>query len=107
VSQIDPAGTVTNRLVRYGVVIAFDQVPADLLLGQSATVVVTTASADNVLYVASAAVVMAADGSGSVTVRAEGRDVTRTVTLGLRGDQYTEISDGLAEGDVVVLPASP
>jgi HlyD family secretion protein len=69
--------------------------------------VVTTASADNVLYVASAAVVMAADGSGSVTVRAEGRDSTRTVTLGLRGDQYTEISDGLAEGDVVVLPASP
>jgi multidrug efflux pump subunit AcrA (membrane-fusion protein) len=107
VSQIDPAGTITNRLVRYGVVIAFDQVPADLLLGQSATVVVTTASADNVLYVASAAVVVAADGTGSVTVRAEGRDVTRTVRLGLRGDQYTEVGDGLAEGEVVVLPASP
>jgi hypothetical protein len=25
VSQIDPAGTITNRLVRYGVVIAFDR----------------------------------------------------------------------------------
>ena len=51
VSQIDPAGTVTNRLVRYGVVIAFDAVPADLLLGQSATVTVTTAGAEDVLYV--------------------------------------------------------
>jgi multidrug efflux pump subunit AcrA (membrane-fusion protein) len=107
VSQIDPAGTVTNRLVRYGVVIGFDQVPGDLLLGQSATVVVTTATADNVLFVASAAVVPAADGTASVTVRTEGRDEARTVRVGLRGDQYTEISSGLAEGDVVVLPVSP
>jgi len=43
VSQIDPAGVVSGRLVRYGVVIAFDQAPDDVLLGESATVAVTTA----------------------------------------------------------------
>jgi multidrug efflux pump subunit AcrA (membrane-fusion protein) len=106
VSQIDPAGTVSSKLVRYGVVIAFDSVPADLLLGQSATVTVTTGSVDNVLYVASAAVTGVANGTGTVLVRATGKDTTRTVTVGLRGDQYTEIKDGLSEGDEVVLPSS-
>jgi multidrug efflux pump subunit AcrA (membrane-fusion protein) len=106
VSQIDPAGTVSSKLVKYGVVIAFDSVPADLLLGQSATVTVTTASVDNVLYVSSAAVTGVNNGSGKVTVRVGGKDTQRTVTVGLRGDQYTEISSGLAEGDEAVLPSS-
>jgi multidrug efflux pump subunit AcrA (membrane-fusion protein) len=38
-----------------------------------------------------------------VTVRAGGRDQRRTVELGLRGDQYTEIRSGLSEGEQVVL----
>jgi len=103
VSQIDPAGTVSGRLVRYGVVIAFDAVPADLLLGESATVLVTTATATDVLYAASAAVTGVANGSGTVTVRANGHDERRTVKVGLRGDQYTEIVSGVSVGDQLVL----
>jgi multidrug efflux pump subunit AcrA (membrane-fusion protein) len=103
VSQIDPAGTVTSRLVRYGVAVAFDVAPADLLLGQSATVMVTTASAADVLYLPSSAVAGSSAGTGQVTIRVAGHDEARTVQIGLRGDQYTEITDGLAEGDVVVL----
>ena len=105
VSQIDPAGTVTNRLVTYGVLIAFDVVPADLLLRQSATVTVITAEADDVLYVMSAAVTSVVDGTGTVTVRSGGRDESRTVGIGLRGDQYTEVTTGLAEGEELVLSA--
>jgi HlyD family secretion protein len=96
---------VSSKLVRYGVVIAFDSVPADLLLGQSATVTVTTQSVDNVLYVASSAVTGVTNGTGTVVVRAGGQDKPRTVTVGLRGTQYTEISAGLMEGDEVVLAA--
>ena len=103
VSQIDPAGTVSGRLVRYGVVIAFDAVPADLLLGESATVLVTTATATDVLYASSAAVTGVANGSGTVTVRANGHDERRTVKVGLRGDQYTEIVSGVSVGDQLVL----
>jgi multidrug efflux pump subunit AcrA (membrane-fusion protein) len=103
VSQIDPAGTVSARLVRYGVVIVLNPTPAGLLLGQSATVRVTTASAENVLYLPSAAVIGVDHGAGRVTVRLGGHDEARTVRVGLRSDQYTEIQDGLAEGDVVVL----
>jgi len=67
---------------------------------------VTTATADNVLYVSSAAVSNVDAGSGTVTVRAAGHDEPRTVKVGLRGDQYTEVTSGLAEGDVIVLPSS-
>lgn len=106
VSQIDPAGTISSQLVRYGVVIAFDDVPDDVLLGQSANVTITTASAENVLYVASTAVTEVSGSTGSVTVRGSDGDVPRTVQIGLRGDQYTEISSGLAEGDKVVIASS-
>jgi multidrug efflux pump subunit AcrA (membrane-fusion protein) len=106
VSQIDPAGTISGRLVKYGVVIAFDTVPADLLLGESATVLVTTATASDVLYAASAAVTGVTNGSGTVTVRANGHDEQRTVKVGLRGDQYTEIVSGVSVGDQLVLTGS-
>ena len=99
VSQIAPAGTTSGRLVRYGVLIAFDQVPPDLLFGQSASVRVTTAQTSGVLRVPTSAVT----GGGTVTVRVGKRDEKRTVQLGLRGDQYTEIKSGLSEGEQVVL----
>jgi multidrug efflux pump subunit AcrA (membrane-fusion protein) len=99
VSQISPAGTVSGRLVRYGVLVAFDAVPADLLFGQSASVQVTTAEATGVLRIPTSAVT----GGGTVTVRVGGRDQRRSVETGLRGDQYTEIRSGLSEGEQVVL----
>ncbi len=103
VAQISPAGTTSGRLVRYGVLVAFDSVPADLLLGQSASVAVTTAQATDVLYVPSSAVTDVNGSGAMVTIRSGGRDRPRTVTIGLRGDRYTEIRSGLSQGDVVVL----
>jgi hypothetical protein len=103
VSQIDPAGVVSGRLVRYGVVVAFDQAPADVLLGETANVAVATESVSDVLFVSSAAVTGEGNGTGTVTVRTGGHDVRRTVQIGLRGDQYTEIRSGLAQGDQVLL----
>jgi RND family efflux transporter MFP subunit len=98
VTQIDPAGTVSNRLVRYAAVIAFDQAPDALLYGQSANVVVTTESVDGVLNVPSTAVV-----DGNVTVRVNGRTEKRAVEVGLRGDVATEIRSGVNEGDEVLV----
>jgi HlyD family secretion protein len=98
VSQIDPAGTVSGRLVTYGVTIGFDQPAADLLLGQSANVAVVTSSATDVLYLPSTAV-----RGTTVTIRSGGQDRKRTVRVGLRGDRYTEVTSGLREGDEVVV----
>jgi multidrug efflux pump subunit AcrA (membrane-fusion protein) len=103
VSQIDPAGTVSDRLVRYGALIAFDTVPAAVLLGQSATVTVTTASVADVLYVPTAAITMSsATGTATVTVRIGGREHVRAVQVGLLAEPYTEVTSGLVEGDEVV-----
>jgi HlyD family secretion protein len=98
VVQVDPTGTSDGTMVRYGVLLAFDDAPTDLLVGQSASVKVTTGSKTEVLRVPSTAV---HDVHGSAgTVLKGGAQVP--VGVGLRGDQYTEITSGLADGDVVV-----
>jgi multidrug efflux pump subunit AcrA (membrane-fusion protein) len=102
VSQVSLVGTADNQLVRYGVMVAFDQAPSGLLFGQSANVVVTVSSVANVLYVPSSAVTDIHNGSGTVAVRTGGHDERRTVGVGLRSDQYTEVTSGLNQGDTVL-----
>jgi hypothetical protein len=111
VIQIDPAGTISARLVRYAALIAFDAVPDGLLYGQSANVAVTTASVDNVLYVPSTAISDRKDSgdtvTGTVTLQlAAGRTERRPVELGLRGDVNTEVKSGVAVGDEVLTTAA-
>ncbi|WP_433368380.1 efflux RND transporter periplasmic adaptor subunit [Streptosporangium sp. CA-115845] len=100
VTGIAPTATTTDRLVRYGVTIAFDEPPADLMVGQTASVTVTVAKSAEALYVPAQAVRTSA-GVSRVTVRG---GVERVVETGVRSDQYVEITSGLAENDRVVLP---
>ncbi|WP_460335470.1 efflux RND transporter periplasmic adaptor subunit [Actinoallomurus acanthiterrae] len=102
VTHIDANATTSDRLVKYGVMIAFDDVPSKVLIGQSGTVSVTTASAADVLYVPSSAVRTGANGTSTVRVRQGDRTVTRTVTVGVRGDTYVEVKSGLSKGERVV-----
>lgn len=97
VVQVDPVGTDDGTMVRYGVVLAFEKAPADLLIGQRAALRVTTGSAGDALRVPSTAVHDVAGDRG--TVLRGGARVA--VGVGLRGDTYTEITSGLTEGDVV------
>ena len=103
VTQIDPAGTASGQLVRFGVELTFTSVPAGLLLGQSANVAVTTASATDVLYVPAAAVTTGADGKPQVMVRVGSTEQTRPVTVGLAADQGVQIMSGLDAGQTVVV----
>ncbi len=102
VTQIDPAGTTSGSLVKYGVQLAFSPIPSGLLLGQSANVAVTTASKPDVLYVPTVAV-SSSGATATVRVRTPSGTQTRTVTTGFEGDQGTEITSGLVAGDVVLL----
>jgi multidrug efflux pump subunit AcrA (membrane-fusion protein) len=106
VIQVDPVGASDGTLVRYGVLLSFAEAPSDLLVGQSAQVQVRTGERTAVLRVPSTAVhditgangtVRTAGGSGG-----SGGAGDRTVTVGLRGDRYTEITGGLSEGEHVV-----
>ena len=63
---------------------------------------VVTGQAQDVLLVPSAAVTTAG-GQSTVTVVQNGQQVSTPVEVGLEGDQFTEITSGLSEGDEVVI----
>jgi macrolide-specific efflux system membrane fusion protein len=94
--------TTTSNVVQYGVTVALTTRPSSVRIGQTATVVVSTGSKSNVLYVPSAAV-KTAGGQSTVTVLQNGKSVVKTVQIGLVGDSGTEIKSGLSEGDQVVI----
>jgi HlyD family secretion protein len=101
VTHVDTNATTSDQLVKYGAMISFDDLPSRVLIGQSGTVSVTTASATDTLYVPSSAVRSGANGAYTVHVRRGNTTVSRTVRVGVRGDAYTEITSGLAKGERV------
>jgi HlyD family secretion protein len=103
VTAIAPTATVDGQLVRYSVTLAFDKPPTGLMLGQTASVTVTTDEAENAIYVPAAAVRTRSDGTQVVTVRSGDRDSAKVVRTGVRGDQYVEVTSGLGESDQVVM----
>lgn len=102
VTAIDQTSTTTNNVVQYGVTVTLTDPPKGLRIGATATVQVTTASAENVLYVPTAAV-RTAGGQSTVMVLSGGKQVPKVVQTGTQGDQGTEIKSGLNEGDQVVI----
>jgi macrolide-specific efflux system membrane fusion protein len=100
VTAIDPSATTSNNVVTYGVTVSMDKVPAGAKVGQTVSVVVTTGSVSNALFVNSAAVVTAGN-LHFVTVMANGQNVRRPVQIGLQGDSTTQITSGLQQGEQV------
>ncbi|WJK41557.1 efflux RND transporter periplasmic adaptor subunit [Solwaraspora sp. WMMA2056] len=102
VGQVDPVGTVDGQLVRYGVLVDFDEVPADLLVGQSASVRIVVDEVTDTVRIP----VTALRGDGGedvVTVRAaDGAQQRRVVVVGVRGDRYVEVIDGLTVGEEIL-----
>ncbi|GAA4608510.1 hypothetical protein GCM10023195_33430 [Actinoallomurus liliacearum] len=105
VTAIDQTATTSNNVVQYGVTVSLTDPPAGLRIGATATVRVTTARAENVLYVPTAAV-RTAGGRSTVTVLQGGKQVVQVVQAGVQGDQGTEITSGLKEGDQVLIALS-
>jgi multidrug efflux pump subunit AcrA (membrane-fusion protein) len=105
VTAIDQTATTSNNVVQYGVTVSLTDPPGGLRIGATATVQITTASAQDVLYVPTAAV-RTAGGRGTVTVMSGGKQVPKVVQTGVQGDQGTEIKSGLNEGDQVLVASS-
>ncbi|MFV2017846.1 efflux RND transporter periplasmic adaptor subunit [Micromonospora sp. LOL_023] len=102
-SQVDPVGSVDGQLVRYGVIVDFDDIPDGLLVGQSAGVRVVVDEVADTVRLPITAVGRSSDGADIVVVvDGTGARQQRVVTVGIRGDQYVEVTDGLAVGDKVV-----
>jgi membrane fusion protein, macrolide-specific efflux system len=105
VTAIAPTAAASNSVVTYATTITLDSIPDGLRLGQSAEVsIVIESSAADALYVPSAAITTATDGTSTVDVVGDdGTTTTTTVTTGIVGDQGTEITSGLTVGQTVVI----
>lgn len=104
VVAVAPTADSLSGTVNYYVTIVLNETDPRLKDGQTAQADVLTKTVENVLRVPGAAVRQ--DGGGSV-VNVPGPDGQPTpvpVTTGLQGDQYTEITSGLQDGQDVVLP---
>ena len=109
-----PAQAVTGRVSRrvpqriagdrplYPIYISLDTVPENIVPGMTvdASIVIDQRSA--VLRLPRALVRARSDNTATVKVWTGDRAVERTIKVGLRGDLYVEIIEGLSEGEQVV-----
>jgi multidrug efflux pump subunit AcrA (membrane-fusion protein) len=102
VVSVDPQSTVTDNVVQYKTRVSLESPPATVRVGQTASISITTATAEDVLYLPTSAI--ATDGTQSSVMKVvDGRRTKVEVTTGMVGTTGTEITSGVAEGDVVVL----
>ncbi|MFI5935163.1 efflux RND transporter periplasmic adaptor subunit [Actinoplanes sp. NPDC051494] len=102
VVAVDPQATTSNSVVTYGVTLSLDKVPTGAKPGQTVSVSVVTGEVTDALYVNSAALTSVGN-RHTVTVLANGVEQTRSVEIGLEGDQATEVTSGLTAGEQVVI----
>ena len=105
VTAISPTATSSNSVVTYATTITLDKIPDGLRLGQTAEVAITiSTSAADALYVPAAAITTA---NGTSTVKVVDAKTKKTVvtdvTLGVVGDDGTEIKTGLTAGETIVI----
>jgi macrolide-specific efflux system membrane fusion protein len=103
VTAIAPTGTTSNSIVTYATTITLTDPPANLRIGQTADVTITTkASKSSALYVPAAAITTA-NGVSTVKVVKNGKTTSVTVTTGIVGDDGTQILTGLTAGETIVI----
>lgn len=102
VTSINSSPTSGGSTVTYAATITLDAAPEGVREGMTASVSVTVATVDNVLWAPSAAV-SGTGGRSTVTIRKDGKDTVTVVEVGLKGDRGTQITSGVKEGDVLVV----
>ncbi|MGC8513781.1 MAG: HlyD family efflux transporter periplasmic adaptor subunit [Acidimicrobiales bacterium] len=103
VTETDPNPTVVSNVVTYDDTISLTNPPATVKDGMSVTVAVVVASVSNALELPSSAITTTGRIS-TVSLLTNGKQTTRSITVGLVGDSTTQILSGLSAGDVVVEP---
>ena len=101
-------GSETDRETREFLVdVDVLQLPKKWAVGQRAEVYIETGRRDGVLFVPQRFIVWR-DGKSGVTVNNGGKAQWRKITLGLRGKDNVEVTEGLTAGDTVIcaLPGS-
>ncbi len=102
VTNIGPVGTVTQGVVNYPVTVAVTNADASIDPGMTANLAVVVDQRQNVLTIPLRAV-RTQGNQKIVTVLYKGQQITVPVGTGLQNDTSVEITNGLQEGDTVVL----
>ncbi len=99
---IGPVGTVTQGVVNYPVTVALTDADSAVKPGMTANLSVVVDQRQNVLLAPTRAV-RTQGNQKVVTVLYKDQTISASVSTGLSNDQFVEITNGLQEGDVVVL----
>lgn len=103
VKNISPVGTTTQGVVSFKVRVAVDSPREDLRHGMTAVATVVVDRRTNALLVPNRAVrTQGNQRTVEVALSPEGRE-QRRVRVGLSDDQFTEVLDGVQEGETVVV----
>jgi HlyD family secretion protein len=101
-TAISPAGTVTQGVVNYSVILTITDADDAIKPGMTANLTIEVERRDDVLILPTRAV-RTQGNQRIVTVQFKGQSIQTSVTTGLSNDQSIEITSGLQQGDVVVL----
>lgn len=102
---ISPSANVQQGVVTYLVSLNLEVEGVYLPAGMTANATITVDQRDNVLLVPNRAV-RTQGRNRVVEVLANGKPETRTVTIGMSNDQFTEVTSGLQENEQVIIPTT-
>jgi biotin carboxyl carrier protein len=92
----------TSSVTSYPVVLSLGDVPSGVRTGMDVQVTITVQSIPHVLAIPVQALHGTSGDISQVTVLQGKRQVSRTVHLGLVGDDYAQVTSGLSSGEAVV-----
>jgi RND family efflux transporter MFP subunit len=101
ISRIIPIRIEGDRPL-YNIYISLDEVPDGLADGMTSDTAITIAKSEGVLCLPRASVRASSGDTTTVKVWNGVEEVSKEITIGLRGDTYVEIVSGLSEGEQVV-----
>jgi multidrug efflux pump subunit AcrA (membrane-fusion protein) len=105
VTLLDPVATIQSGVPVYGIDVTIDLPNAQVKPGMTGTATVVIASRQGVLTVPNLAI-RTTSGRRYLQVLKDGEAVDTDVVFGIANDTTTEVVSGVAEGDLVVLPAA-
>jgi RND family efflux transporter MFP subunit len=107
VVAVDPVATTSaTGLITFGVRVQVNDAPAAAREGMTASVSVLVDEASGALVVPQGAITGSGERATVLLQGPEGTTESVPVTIGLQGDAGTEITAGVSEGDVLVIPSA-
>ena len=105
VTAVAVDGTTSNNVVNYPVTVTLTSVPKGVRPGATASVVITTSTATDVLELPTAAITSLGSRHTVTLVKGTTRQVT-PIEVGVAGGTTTVVTSGLSESDTVELPTT-